>query len=120
MCGSIWQTSNLPPLRIIEEKGEEEEDTTAAKHNGLPYWAAVKKLKLNKQEVQTMLVGSQSKLLPSPSYGDSLWIDELVKQVRRVAYIRICFASSSVLWIPVLRVILRCCCALYIASNLRQ
>jgi len=42
MCGSIWQTSNLSPLRIIEEKGEEEEDTTAAKYNGLPYWAAVK------------------------------------------------------------------------------
>jgi len=36
VSGEVWQTSNLRPLRIGEEKKKKEE-TTAAEYNGLPY-----------------------------------------------------------------------------------
>ena len=38
-CVEVWQTSNLRPLRLGEEKRKkkEEEETTGRKHNDLPY-----------------------------------------------------------------------------------
>jgi len=47
----VWKysrhPSNLQLLRIGEEKRKKktEEETAAAKYNGLPYWAAIKRMR---------------------------------------------------------------------------
>jgi len=40
MCGSIVDIQSAT-LRIGEEKRRVKKETTAAKYNGLPYWAAI-------------------------------------------------------------------------------
>jgi len=39
-CVEVWQTSNLRPLRLGEEKKEErkKQETTGQKYNGPPYY----------------------------------------------------------------------------------
>jgi len=37
-CVQVWQTSNLRPLKLCEEKRKKKkEETTGQKYNGLPY-----------------------------------------------------------------------------------
>jgi len=37
-CVEVWQTSNLRPLRLGEEKKERKIEITGQKYNGLPYY----------------------------------------------------------------------------------